>query len=71
MELQDYADYEDVRNFKRAESFFAVERAICGAIGWLSAGANEANNGVYQETVKRLAAAASHFHRLGLEYMED
>lgn len=49
----------------------ATERAICGAIGWISATANEGNNPVYQETVKRLAVAAGYFSRKAKRLAED
>ncbi len=56
---------------KTPEEYAAIERAICGAIGWISAGANEGNNSVYQETVKRLALAAAHFSKLASVPLKD
>jgi len=38
-----------------------IRNAICGAIGWISAGRNEGNNAVAGETVNNLAEAAAYF----------
>lgn len=59
MELNPFSDMEP----NTPDQCRAMERALCGAIGWLSAGANEGNNAVYQETHKRLAVAAGYFAR--------
>lgn len=34
-----------------------IRNAICGAIGWISAGRNEGNNAVAGETVNNLATS--------------
>lgn len=48
-----------------AEGCFALERAICGAIGWIAAGTNEGNHQIAKETINRLTAAAAYFRQKG------
>ena len=47
-----------------AAEVLAIERALCAAIGWVSAGINEGNHQVGQETIRRLQQAAIYFSRL-------